>query len=130
MQLKILGLIVISIIDDDESIRAAMKGLLRSVGYQVNTFSSAEGLLESGSLPETRCLVVDVRLPGMSGLELQRQLNHANSHIPIIFVSAHDDRTYREMAMEAGAAGFFSKPFEVNAFVLAVHKALQTRENS
>jgi FixJ family two-component response regulator len=115
----------ISIVDDDESIRRATRALLRSVGYQVETFASAELFLESDALRETDCLVLDVRMPGIDGLELQRRLNAAQSHIPIIFVTAHDDKSYRTTAMDAGAVNFFHKPFEANAFVAAVQAALR-----
>lgn len=115
----------ISIVDDDESIRRATRALLRSVGYQVETFASAELFLESDALRETDCLVLDVRMPGIDGLELQRRLNAAQSHIPIIFVTAHDDKSYRTTAMDAGAVNFFHKPFEANAFVSAVQAALR-----
>ncbi len=115
----------ISIVDDDESIRRATRALLRSVGYRVETFASAELFLESDALRETDCLVLDVRMPGIDGLELQRRLNAAQSHIPIIFVTAHDDKSYRTTAMDAGAVNFFRKPFEANAFVAAVQAALR-----
>jgi FixJ family two-component response regulator len=117
----------ISIVDDDESIRRATSGLLRSVGYQVETFASAQLFLESDALRETDCLVLDVRMPGIDGLELQRRLNAAQSHVPIIFVTAHDDRSRRTTAMDAGAANFFQKPFEANAFVAAIEAALRSR---
>jgi len=120
----------ISIVDDDESIRKATSALLRSVGYQVETFASAESLLESDdALRETDCLVLDVRMPGIDGLELQRRLNAAQSGIPIIFVTAHDDMSYRTTAMDAGAVNFFHKPFEANAFVAAVQAALRSNSS-
>ena len=115
---------MISIVDDDESIRAATKALLRSVGYEVETFASAELFLASGALRQTECLVLDVRMPGINGLELQRRLNEAKSGVPIVFVTAHDDRAHRNKAMEAGAANFFRKPFDANAFVAAIRMAL------
>jgi FixJ family two-component response regulator len=117
----------ISIVDDDESIRRATRGLLRSVGYQVETFASAELFLESDALRETDCLVLDVRMPGIDGLELQRRLNAAQSHVPLIFITAHDDNSQRKTAMDAGAANFFHKPFEANAFVAAIEAALRSR---
>jgi FixJ family two-component response regulator len=116
----------ISIVDDDESIRRATRGLLRSVGYQVETFASAELFLESDALRETDCLVLDVRMPGIDGLELQRRLNAAQSRVPIIFVTAHDDKSHRTTAMDAGAVNFFHKPFEANAFVAAIQAALRS----
>jgi FixJ family two-component response regulator len=118
----------ISVVDDDESIRSATRGLLRSVGYQVETFASAELFLESNAVRETDCLILDVRMPGIDGLELQRRLNDAQSRVPIIFVTAHDDNSSRTTAIGAGAANFFYKPFEANAFVAAIQAAL--RNNS
>lgn len=123
-----LGLGVISVVDDDESVRAATKALLRSAGYAVETFASAEIFLESGALRETECLILDVRMPGVDGLELQRRLNVAESAVPIIFVTAHDDKTNRRTAIEAGAADFFHKPFQGDALVEAIQSALKTRE--
>jgi FixJ family two-component response regulator len=115
---------VISVVDDDESIRDATRTLLRSVGYSVGTFVSAEQFLESDALPKTECLIVDVRMPGMSGLELQSRLKSSDLGVPIIFVSAHDDKAYRRQAFEAGAIDFFRKPFEASALVTAVQTAL------
>src|SRR5882762_2379161 len=106
------GLGVVSIVDDNEAIRASTKTLLRSVGYEVETFASAELFLDSGALRETHCLILDVQMPGIDGLELQRRLNAAESLIPIIFVTAHDNRTNRRKAIQAGAVDFFGKPFD------------------
>jgi FixJ family two-component response regulator len=124
--MNFLDLGKISIVDDDESIRRSTKALLRSVGYEVEIFASAELFLESDALRQTECLVLDVRMPGIDGLELQRRLNEAKSHVPIIFVTAHDDRSHRRTAMAAGAADFFRKPFEANAFVAAIQAALRS----
>ncbi len=115
---------LISVVDDDESIRDSTKTLLRSVGYRVATFESAELFLDSGAVEETECLILDVRMPGMDGLELQRRLKAADSGVPIIFVTAHDDRTKRRQAIEAGAVDFLGKPFEARALVVAVQTAL------
>jgi FixJ family two-component response regulator len=120
----------ISIVDDDDSIRRGTGALLRSVGYQVKTFASAELFLESGAIRETDCLVLDVRMPGIGGLELQRRLNALQSHVPIIFVTAHDDKSYRLTAMAAGAANFFHKPFEVSAFVAAIQAVFHGLERA
>jgi FixJ family two-component response regulator len=116
----------VSIVDDDESIRQATRALLRSVGFEVRTFASAESFLEADAIRETDCLVLDVRMPGIDGFELQRRLNEAQSQVPIIFVTAHNDSPNRAMAMNAGAKNFFHKPFEANAFVAAIHAALHT----
>jgi FixJ family two-component response regulator len=115
---------VISVVDDDESIRDATRTLLRSVGYSVGTFASAEQFLDSDALPKTECLIVDVRMPGISGLELQSRLKSSEAGVPIIFVSAHDDKEYRRQAFEAGAIEFFRKPFEASALVTAIQTAL------
>ena len=120
----LLGIISISVVDDDESIRTATKALLRSTGYKVETFASAELFVASDALRETKCLVLDIRLPGMNGLELQRLLNEARSYVPIIFVTAHDGKGYRERAITAGAANFFCKPFDAQAFIAAVKAAV------
>ena len=123
-----LGLGVISIVDDDESIRAATKGLLRSVGYTVETFASADLFLESRALWETECLILDIRMPGIDGLELQHRLNAEECHVPVIFVTAHDDKTNRRTALDAGALAVFRKPFDADALVTTVKAALDGRE--
>jgi FixJ family two-component response regulator len=122
--MTVLGLAMISIVDDDGSVRTAIKALLRSAGYEAETFASAELFIESGAQRETECLVLDVRMPGIDGLELQRRMNEAKSHVPIIFVTAHDDRAHRKTAMAAVAASFFQKPFDASAFVAAVRAAM------
>lgn len=116
---------LISVVDDDESIRDSTGSLLRSMGYEVATFESGELFLESGTLPETRCLILDIRMPGMSGLELQRRVNLLDSDVPVIFVTAHGDRTNRKLAIDAGAADFFQKPFSANVFLAAIDSALK-----
>jgi FixJ family two-component response regulator len=99
---------VISIIDDDESVREALQGLMRSVGFAVNVFASAEEFLDSDRLHDTDCLILDVRLPGMNGLELQRQLAISHSEIPIIFITSYEDDEMRARALNAGAVDYFS----------------------
>jgi FixJ family two-component response regulator len=120
----VLSLGVISVVDDDESVREATKGLLRSSGYEAMTFASAELFLAAGAVRKTECLVLDIRMPGVDGLELQRRLNEAKSPVPIIFVTAHDDRAQREKAFEAGAVNFFRKPFDANVFLAAIQAAV------
>ena len=117
---------LISVVDDDESIRDSTRTLLRSAGYAVATFESGELFLESGTLPETRCLVLDIRMPGMSGLELQRRVNLSDSSVPVIFVTAHDDKANRKLAIDAGASEMFQKPFSANAFLTAVDTAVKS----
>ena len=116
---------LISVVDDDESIRDSTGSLLRSAGYDVATFESGECFLESSALSETRCLILDIRMPGMSGLELQRRVSLSDSGVPVIFVTAHEDRTNRELAINAGASDFFHKPFSAAALLKAVDTALK-----
>ena len=120
----------ISIVDDDESVREATKTLLRSVGLRVATFDSAELFLDSGALEETECLILDVRMPGMDGLELQRRLRAGNSRVPVIFITAHDDDIRRRQAIEAGAVGFLRKPFDASALIRIVQGSLGARKEA
>src|ERR1700730_6031427 len=110
--MNVLSLGAISVVDDDESVRTSTEALLRSTGYEVKTFASAELFLESGALGETECLVLDVQMPGIDGLELQRRLNEARSGVPIIFITATEERTHRQRAIEAGGGEFFRKPID------------------
>jgi FixJ family two-component response regulator len=116
---------VISIVDDDEALRRSLDNLVRSAGFSACGFSSAEAFLESNRLSETDCLVLDVRLPGMSGPELQRELATANSDVPIIFMTAHESGDQRTRALEAGAVAFLNKPFEEEDLLNAIDKALK-----
>jgi two-component system response regulator FixJ len=118
------GLNMIAVVDDDESVRTATKSLLTSAGYDVATFASAGSFLKSDAVRETACLVLDLRMPEMDGLELQSQLNAAASTFPIIFISAHADALSRRRAIEAGAVNFFCKPFEAAALLAAIELAL------
>jgi FixJ family two-component response regulator len=113
----------VAIVDDDESVREAIKSLLKSVGLVVDVFARAEDFLYSEYLHATACLILDVRMPGMSGLELQRQLASANCRIPIIFITAHGDEAARARALQAGAADFLRKPFSEEALLNAVYAA-------
>ena len=115
---------VIGVVDDDEPVRIAIGSLLRSLGFKVEMFGSAEDLLESPRLDDIACLIVDVRLPGMSGLDLQRQLLAAKRELPMIFVSAHDDPVARRQAITAGALAFLRKPFSEKALIDAVRSGL------
>ena len=100
----------IAVIDDDVLVRQALEDCMESAGYLVEGFGSAEEFLESGSTREAACLIVDVRLPGITGLQLQEKLAGAGNRVPIVFVSAHNNGI-REMAIRQGAAGFLAKPF-------------------
>ena len=116
---------LISIVDDDDAHRSSLENLIRSVGMRAQGFPSAEAFLSSNHMHETRCLVLDVRMPGMSGPELQRQMAVANSHIPIIFITAHEDDAQRNQALEAGAVAFLHKPFYEEELLNAIDAALK-----
>lgn len=117
---------MISIVDDDESVREAVRSLLKSVGYRAEVFTSAEEFLRSGRPHETSCLILDVLMPGMGGLELQRRLAAAGSSIPVIFITAHaGDREARTQALAAGAVVFLGKPFSEESLLSAVQTALR-----
>ena len=119
----------ISVVDDDESVGEAIKSLLASLGFRVEVFNSAEDFLNSARLTDSACLIADVRMPGMNGLQLQRFLNTAQCWIPIVFISAHDDGEARSRALEAGAVDFLRKPFSEDALLSAITRALETRED-
>jgi FixJ family two-component response regulator len=115
----------ISIIDDDESIRRTTTRLIESFGFRTTTFEAAEMFLTSGQLHDTSCLIVDVRMPGMDGLELQSQLATAGCRIPIIFITAYDDQKSRERAMQAGAVAFLGKPFTDEQLLQTIRSTLR-----
>ena len=116
---------VICVVDDDESVREALRGLMRSVGFAVNVFASAEEFLDSDHLRNTDCLILDVRLPGMNGLELQRQLATSHSEIPIIFITSYEDDEVRARALNAGAVAYLLKPFNDEDLLNAIDAALK-----
>jgi FixJ family two-component response regulator len=116
---------LISIVDDDDALRSSLENLIRSVGLRTHGFSSAEAFLSSNQVQETHCLVLDVRMPGMSGPELQRRMAVANSPIPIIFITAHEDDAQRTQALEAGAVAFLHKPFYEEELLNAIDAALK-----
>jgi FixJ family two-component response regulator len=115
---------IFAIVDDDESVRSGLSSLLRSHGFKARTFTSAEELLQFDALRDFACLITDVRMGGMSGLELQDELVRQNCRVPIIFISAHADSRMRVPAMRAGAVGFLEKPFDDAALIELVHRAL------
>ena len=117
---------LIAVVDDDEAIREATESLIRSVGFRAAVFASAEDFLRSSQLQDIACVIVDVRMPGMSGLELQRQLATAHYAIPIIFITAHGDAEARAQALRAGAVDFLDKPFSDEVLLQAVQAALQS----
>ena len=117
---------MISIIDDDDSVRESLRRLMRSVGFAVNVFASAEEFLDSDRLRNTGCLILDVRLPGMNGLELQRHLASSHSEIPIIFITSYEDDEVRARALNAGAVDYFLKPFNDEDLLDAIDAALKS----
>ena len=119
------GVPLISIVDDDDSLRNSLDNLIRSVGFRAQGFPSAEALLSSNQLHDTACLILDVRLPGMNGLELQRRIVAANWRIPIIFVTSHADGDAQARALGAGAVDYLYKPFRDEQLLDAIDAALK-----
>jgi FixJ family two-component response regulator len=117
---------VVSIVDDDDLIRTALQGLLKAVGLPARAFASAEAFLQSGLQHDTACLIADIRMSGMSGLELQAKLNAERIRIPTIFITAHGDERLRMQALRAGAVEFLAKPFDNTALLDSVRAALES----
>src|SRR6266403_438695 len=116
---------LVAIVDDDDLMRSALQSLLKAVGLPSRAFASAEEFLKSGHQHETACLIADIRMPGMSGLELQAQLNAERCRIPTIFITAHGDAKMRLQALRAGAVEFMAKPFDDEVLLENVRAALQ-----
>ena len=116
---------MVFVIDDDESIREALKSLIRSVGLSAETFASAQDFLQSSRPDVPSCLILDVRMPGLSGLDLQRDLAETNTQIPIIFITGHGDIPMSVRAMKAGAVEFLTKPFRDQDLLDAIQQALE-----
>jgi len=116
---------MVFVIDDDESIRESLKSLIRSVGLSVRTFASADEFLNSERPDVPACLILDVRMPGLSGLDLQRDLSETNIHLPIIFITGHGDIPMSVRAMKAGAVEFLTKPFRDQDLLDAIQQALE-----
>jgi FixJ family two-component response regulator len=123
---------LISIVDDDDTVRAATESLVKSLGFETSTFASADSFLQSLSLSETRCLILDVQMPNMSGIELQERLSNLGFEIPIIFMTAYPDDAVRQRALQAGAVAFLLKPFEIHGqrFMDSVFEALEKNNGS
>jgi FixJ family two-component response regulator len=117
---------LVAIVDDDDSMRSALQGLLQSAEFSSQSFASAEEFLQSGQQHQIACLIADIRMPGMSGLELQAQLNAERCRIPIIFITAHGDEKMRMQALRAGAVEFMAKPFDDGALLESVRAALES----
>jgi FixJ family two-component response regulator len=115
---------LVAIVDDDDLMRSALQGMLKSVGLSSQAFASAEEFLKSGQQHQTACLIVDIRMPGMSGLELQAKLNAEHCRIPTIFITAHGDTKMRMQALRAGAVEFMAKPFDDEVLLENVRAAL------
>lgn len=112
------------IVDDDESVRRAIQGVLESVGFNASSFASAEEFLSSDAVDRAACLIVDLKMPGMSGVELQQRLVKQGRQIPIIFVSAYGEEKVRTRALSAGAIGFLDKPFNDETLIDIVMRAI------
>src|ERR1700751_2997177 len=117
---------MVAIVDDDDLMRSALQGLLKAVGLPAQAFASAEGFLKSGHHRQAGCLIADIRMPGMSGLELQAQLNAERCRIPIIFITAHGDEKMRMQARRQGAVEFLAKPFDDDVLIDSVRAALES----
>jgi FixJ family two-component response regulator len=115
---------VISIVDDDEAVREATESLVRSLGYMAATFASAEEYLSSGQVYDSSCLITDLRMPGMSGADLQEALIAEGNRTPVIFISASLDEQVRTRVLDAGAFGFLHKPFQEQSLIDCLSKAL------
>jgi FixJ family two-component response regulator len=117
---------LVAIVDDSESVRMALQGLMKVAGFPSLTFAHAEEFLASDRKQETACLIVDLRLPGMSGLELQSELNKEHCRIPTIFITAHGDERARMQALRSGAVEFLTKPFDDEQLLQSVKAALES----
>ena len=116
---------LVAIVDDDELFRRSVARLVRSAGFRVQAFGSAEDFLEGGDLIQTACAILDIRLPGMNGLDLQRRLITRPRPMPIVFVTAHEDAVMRANALSAGAIAFLNKPFDDSALLDALDRAIR-----
>ena len=116
---------LIAVVDDDESVRESLPDLLRELGFAARAFSSAEEFLASGDIGRTKCLILDVAMPGMSGPDLQRELARRRRAIPIVFITAHQDETVRPRLLAEGAVECLFKPFSETALLAALDTALR-----
>jgi FixJ family two-component response regulator len=116
---------LVSVVDDDESVRESLPDLLRELGFAAQAFSSAEEFLASGHIDQTRCLLLDIAMPGMSGPDLQRELKRRHQKIPIVFITAQTDEAIRSRVLEQGAVDCLLKPFSETALLEAINKALR-----
>jgi FixJ family two-component response regulator len=121
---------LVAIVDDDESVQRALQDLIESDGLSALCFGSAEQFLDSEARNKAACLIADIRMPGMSGLELQAKLKAERCRIPVIFITAHGDAEMRTRAMREGAVQFLTKPFDDEVLLQAVNAALDRRRNA
>ena len=117
--------VAISVIDDDESVRIAIKNLLMSLGYITHIFPSAEAFLQSAQLPQTWCVIADVRMPGMSGIDLQSRLRNAGNQVPFVFITAAPEEDVHARAIEDGAVCFLTKPFDEDTLIGCLNAAVK-----
>ena len=117
---------LVAIVDDDDSVRSALQGLLKAVGLPAQAFASAEEFLQSEAPESAICLITDVRMPGIDGLELQRRVRLQYPRLPVIFITAHYDNEIRQRALSQGATGFLHKPFDAADLLGAIELALTT----
>ena len=116
---------IVAIVDDDEDIREALASLLKASRFTIDSFSTAEAFLDFPRRNETRCLILDVRLPGMSGIELQKRLTDEGGSLPIVFISGHGDDSLRDLVMKAGAVAFLTKPVRSQTLLNEIDAALK-----
>ena len=119
---------LISVVDDDDSMREALESLLKSVGYRTAIFASAQDFLQASERNETNCLILDVRMPGMNGLELQEKLAAENSRVPIVFISANSESGEKEQALARGADDYLYKPLSEDTLLGAIRAAFNIQE--
>jgi FixJ family two-component response regulator len=121
-------MVVVVAVDDDFRVRESIESLVESAGYASQLFSTAEEFLTSGKLAVAACVISDVRMPGMDGIELQRRIRLERPHLPVIFISAHDDAETQQLALNEGAVSFLHKPFDAADLLRRIHVALTTAQ--
>lgn len=119
---------LISVVDDDESMRQALESLLKSIGFRVAVFTSAPEFCEAPEFHTSDCLILDVRMPGMGGLALQKRLLEKSSPVPVVFISAHGERNERKQALANGAIAFLQKPFDDSSLLDSVGDAIKSKD--
>lgn len=125
---KVLTLSIVAIVDDDDLVARSLKRVISSSGYRVEVFASAEEFLDSDCFKECNCLILDVQMPGISGLQLQRQLATRKFRFPIIFITSHSDEASKAQALKAGAVDYLHKPFREEQLLDAIRKAFDSEE--